>query len=138
MRAGFTGTQSSITEAQWCSLWGLLLQLKPEYCHHGSCIGADAAFHHAAQLQGLRTVVHPPLNSAKRAACPNPTELRLEKEYLDRNKDIVNETQVLIAIPSTAVEKTRSGTWSTVRYARKLKRPIHLILPNGQIITENI
>lgn len=138
VKVGFTGTQSSITEPQWCSLWGLLLQLNPEHCHHGSCIGADVAFHHAAQLQGRKVVVHPPLDPKKRAGCPNPTELRPEKDYLPRNQDIVTETGVLIAMPGTATETTRSGTWSTVRYARKLGRPIYIILPNGKISQENM
>ena len=59
------------------------------------------------------------------------------KPYLDRNKDIVLETQTLVATPAETTEQLRSGTWSTVRYARKLKRPAVLILPDGTIVFEH-
>lgn len=52
-------------------------------------------------------------------------EERPAKPYLERNKDIANEgIDGLIAAPSGWVEELRSGTWATVRYARKLKRTI--------------
>jgi len=38
--------------------------------------------------------------------------------YLSRNRAIVDETEMLIATPAEFTEQQRSGTWSTVRYAR--------------------
>ena len=47
-----------------------------------------------------------------------------------QHKQIVNVCDVLIAAPS-GPEKLRSGTWSTVRYARKLHKNITIVLPDG-------
>ena len=60
------------------------------------------------------------------------------KGYLDRNHDIVDAADVLIAAPSGTTEKRRSGTWATVRYARKLGRTICVVLPDGVVRTENV
>jgi len=37
------------------------------------------------------------------------------KPYLTRNKDIVRDTEMLVAAPADETEVIRSGTWSTVR-----------------------
>ncbi len=138
MRVGFTGTQSSVTQMQWNSLYYILQRLQPTECHHGDCIGADKLFHQAAKILNCPLVViHPPQDPSKRAFCQGAL-LRPEKPYLERNKDIVNETERLIGMPKLAEEEMRSGTWSTIRYARKLLRPIYLILPNGQVNIENL
>jgi len=50
---------------------------------------------------------------------------------LTRNHDIVDCTELLIACPKSMKEELRSGTWATVRYARKLERPVIIIYPNG-------
>lgn len=42
----------------------------------------------------------------------------------------------MIATPSSKEEELRSGTWSTVRYARKLRRPVTLIYPDGSVVEE--
>ena len=44
---------------------------------------------------------------------------------------------MLIAFPSTQFEIQRSGTWQTIRYARKLKKKILIIYPNGEQLNEN-
>jgi hypothetical protein len=56
-----------------------------------------------------------------------------EEDYLPRNKNIVRATASLIATPFEFVEILRSGTWSTVRFARKLGKPVFLILPGGTV-----
>jgi predicted Rossmann fold nucleotide-binding protein DprA/Smf involved in DNA uptake len=53
-----------------------------------------------------------------------------------RNKVIVRETEILIAVPAETMEQHRSGTWSTVRYARKLERAVCIIRPDGTLIHE--
>ena len=40
------------------------------------------------------------------------------QDYLVRNMNIVNQSDVLIAAPKEEVEVLRSGTWSTIRKAR--------------------
>jgi hypothetical protein len=33
-------------------------------------------------------------------------------------------------------ERLRSGTWATVRYARKLRKPITILWANGEVTEE--
>ena len=96
--------------------------------HHGCCVGADYQAHNTALQLGYRTVIHPPLNSEAMASCV-ADETRQPQAYLRRNKAIVNECDVLIAIPDSRSEKVRSGTWSTVRYARKMEVPVLIAYP---------
>lgn len=100
--------------------------------HHGDCIGADAEAHDIAYVCGLTTVAHPPENPAKRAF-KRANFINTELPYLDRNKRIVNRTCELIATPGEFKEQVRSGTWSTIRYARKLGRKITIIFPDGAV-----
>jgi hypothetical protein len=58
------------------------------------------------------------------------------KGYLDRDHDIVDMSYLLIATPQTFDEQTRSGTWATVRYARKLRSKLLIIYPDGDIERE--
>jgi len=50
---------------------------------------------------------------------------------LVRNRDIVDATDMLIAAPATRKEVLRSGTWATIRYAKKMKKWIYIIYPSG-------
>ena len=97
--------------------------------HHGDCIGADELAHQIACKLNFHIVVHPPNNSRNRAFCGKCDEESGEsdsvwwmpkKPYLSRNRDIVDQSNVLIAMPNDPMrEELRSGTWSTIRYARK-------------------
>jgi hypothetical protein len=130
---GFTGTQKGMTEAQKKTLRGLLDGGAGEL-HHGDCIGADAEAHDIADECGYAIILHPPTNYSKRAWCEAPKHMmRPEKPYLDRNRDIVRETASLIAAPAEPEEQLRSGTWSTVRFARKAGKPVFVILPDGTV-----
>ena len=77
-------------------------------------------------------VIHPPIIEAKRA-WKHAGQMRTPKSYLSRNKDIVRDTEMLVATPGEDNEQIRFGTWSTVRFARKLGRPVWVILPNGNV-----
>jgi hypothetical protein len=72
---------------------------------------------------GCAIVIHPPAIETQRAF-KTAADVRAPKPYLDRNKEIVRETALLVAAPAEAVEQLRSGTWSTVRYARWLGRQV--------------
>ena len=133
-RFGFTGTQHGMTDAQKATLREFLRGASGEF-HHGDCIGADMQFHDIARSLGLWIVVHPPINQVKQAHC-DPDESRLPKEYLTRNDDITRECDLLIAAPKEDQEILRSGTWSTVRRARRYGREIRLILPSGETLIE--
>jgi hypothetical protein len=85
--------------------------------HHGDCVGWDKQAHDAAKAMGIRTVAHPPSNPSMRAYC-EADDVRAPLPYLDRNKAIVAACDRLVAAPDRP-EETRSGTWSTVRHARR-------------------
>lgn len=130
MKVGFTGTQDGMTTAQKQFVYDEVMMLSPGEAHHGCCVGADHEFDQLLDQTWVETVIgHPPLNTSKMALC-NCDIFREPEEYLVRNKAIVNETDYLIAAPK-GPEQLRSGTWSTVRYARQLGRPIAIIWPDG-------
>lgn len=158
MRVGFTGTQQGLTLLQKSHLAKILADLAPSEFHHGDCIGADVQT--AMMMQRVRRtfadtsgedpetdrkikavghckiICHPPTNSTKRAFFRGNDVVLPEKDYLDRNHDIVQETQVLVACPK-GPEELRSGTWATIRHARKLLRPIYIIYPDGEVVEYN-
>jgi hypothetical protein len=121
-----------MTPAQERTLHGMLTARQGAPLHHGDCVGADAQAHELASLLGHRVTIHPPNNNRVRAWKTSP-DIRAPKAYLTRNKDIVRETDILIAAPAEPEEQIRSGTWSTVRYARRLGKPVFVILPDGTV-----
>ncbi len=52
------------------------------------------------------------------------------KEYLERDRDIVDATEALFATPD-GPERAKSGTWYTVRYAVKTGKPVYICYPDG-------
>lgn len=135
MIIGFTGTQEGMSKQQIIKVGGLLVKLGAKEARHGDCIGADSDFHEICKAMNIKTYIHPPTNSSKRAFCVGDFKYE-PKPYLERNKDIVRGSQVLIATPKSE-EELRSGTWSTIRYARKLEREIYIIFPSGEMMYEN-
>ena len=136
MNIGFTGTQNGLTDKQKKVLYNLIEPWPYASYHHGDCIGADKQFHtlvHKLSHDTIsRIVIHPPINPSKRAWCTGGHVLQ-PKPYLTRDRDIVNNCDWLIACPSEDYEKIRSGTWFTVRYARKQTKNITIIFPSGRI-----
>jgi hypothetical protein len=138
MKIGFTGSQTGGTPQQLDTLQYLLSGLKKfSEAHHGDCIGADAQFHMICAHLGVDIVIHPPTNKSKRAFCEDFLECRPAKGYLERNHDIVDDSELMIAVPPTMEEILRSGTWATIRYARKTKTYLVIIFPDGRVQIES-
>jgi hypothetical protein len=131
MILGFTGTQLGMTWFQIQTILDMFrYQDKFTAVHHGDCLGADQQMHHLALLAGLKVVIHPPQDPRKRAYCSGANVTVLDAfPYLIRNHDIVDACHELVATPKTHVEELRSGTWATIRYARKVGKPVHIIEP---------
>jgi hypothetical protein len=125
MKIGFTGTRKGCTKQQLEVLRELLVNYKAEEFHHGDAIGADRNAHLVAESEGIKIITHLPRHLIAEA-------------YIERNHDIVDETDILIATPRGYEEETRSGTWATVRYARKSKKPVVIIFPNGTVPTPKL
>lgn len=136
----FTGTQEGMTKEQQASFQNLFLELNPKVLINGDCIGSDfEASTFAKMLNEECIVVLRPCNTKnKRAFFKNGVIVSEPKPPLERNHDIVDDGQCLIATPKNMVEELRSGTWATIRYARKQNKAIYIIWPNGTIdIGEN-
>lgn len=135
MKVGFTGTRNGMNDQQAYMLGALLEELKVTELHHGDCNGADAQAHFLATSRNIRVVLHPPANDRERAHLEAEcAAVRAPLPYLVRNRNIVIETEVLIATPSTVRETLRSGTWATVRYAGELRRTRYVLLPDRRTV----
>lgn len=64
--------------------------------------------------------IYPPIVDKLRAFCKGDV-CNTAKPYLERNNDIVKNSDVLVACPASKTEVLRSGTWATIRKARKAK-----------------
>jgi hypothetical protein len=129
--AGFTGTQRGMSVRQKRRFVKHIVAMNPTEFHHGDCIGADEDAHYLVQkhLPECRIIIHPPIHESKRAFCKGAAIIHPAKDYLVRNRDIVHASTRMFVTPGEMVEELRSGTWSTYRYAKKLHKPIKLILP---------
>lgn len=136
MKIGFTGTRNGMTRQQIEAFGTLLSAIPFDEFHHGDCIGAD---NEAANLVfGLRgacckTVVHPPVDEKLRAFNKLYVEMREPKTHFARNRDIVNECDVLIVCPLQSERQERGGTWYTHDYAIKRGKKVIVIRPDGTI-----
>lgn len=135
---GFTGTQSGMTERQRERLWAIVGH-RSFYFHHGDCVGADAEadmiVRAAPGLYGV--VMHPCDIAEKRGHCAAkyPHDIvRDVKKPLERDDDIVAETECLVAASKTEGPVLRSGTWATIRRAVDAKKPVCVIYPSGALV----
>ena len=110
----------------------LLLSNKIKEVHHGDCVGSVTDFHNECVSRKITTIIHPPNVNSMRSFCKGD-EIKEPQPYLTRNKSIVNSSDMLIAFPKTEIETSRSGTWSTVRYAKTRKKKIIIVFPSGEI-----
>lgn len=107
MIVGFTGTRQRMSDTQIRQL-GFVLKILPEpLLLHGGAIGADLQAHQVAVSLDIDTMIYP-----------------ANGDPLKRNRQIAADCDLLIAAPLTDQEELRSGTWATVRYVRKERKPI--------------
>ncbi len=109
---GFTGTRQGMSENQVRQFINVMRSLDDIGAfHHGGAVGADseaAAFVHSIVDE---VVMH---------------EIG-ELGPLARNRDIVADSDIIIAAPESNKEELRSGTWATVRYARIAYKPVIML-----------
>lgn len=141
MKIGFTGSREGTRSreqhealARWLAAH-LAVNPASEF-HHGCCVGADAEATALADVSKPRPAIHghrstlAGMEDAEAvAACD---VLYREKPPLDRNRDIVNACDVLLACPK-GPEEMRSGTWATIRYAFKRRKPTVIFWPDGTV-----
>lgn len=133
---GFTGNRHGFNTLQKNLFEYYVRKYRQFEFHHGDCVGCDSEAHNVVtKLASSTTIAHPPENPKQRAYCSADIILP-EKPYLVRNHDIVDATDILIAVPGQIDEVKRSGTWATIRYARNQNKKILIIRPNGAVTTE--
>lgn len=146
MKIGFTGTRHGMTEAQRASFGTLFvfdLYAKPPHFHHGACKGADAEA--AALVRYIDpdsyTVAHPGKIAGTNAenewldkdSVADANEVRETKTHFARNRDIVDETDMLVACPASKPLPASGGTSYTVWYARKRGKRVVIVWPDGTV-----
>lgn len=131
---GFTGNRYGLSLEQKNNIKTLFDNCQNIIVSHGDCIGSDTDFHNLCieyrnnnHHKSLKIQIFPPDNNSLRGF-NNGDILMPEKPYLKRNDDIIKNSQILIACP---IDKTkeilRSGTWSTIRKAKKLGKNVWIL-----------
>jgi len=140
-KVGFTGTNKGMSPDQKEKVREHLTLIKSQHpedtleFHHGLCIGADEQAAIIAKELGFRVVSHPgnsprnPNGTQYRSDWTGSDETREVKFFIDRDREIVDEVSEMLAAPLTREERTRSGTWTTVRYAKAQHRALQMVLP---------
>ena len=135
---GVTGSREGpVTEEQARAAVSLLDYLYRErhafYLHHGDCVGADA-FMAEAERGRYWVISHPSVNDRFRAHA-YADETREPKRYLERNRDIVDSSDIVIALPGWSQDRT-GGTWYTIKYARSIRRELIILYPDGSALID--
>ncbi len=140
MRIIFTGTQKGTTEPQHESLEAVLEGHDPEVTEgvHGLSVGADEEFHFLCRQFGIPLRGHPGDLPDKRASIPAsefavllPPEPNLARNHTMISYAVLSsEKSQLLVCPKRDYEELRSGTWATVRYARRAGLDILYIWPS--------
>jgi acetylornithine deacetylase/succinyl-diaminopimelate desuccinylase-like protein len=125
-------------QKHWVAIY--LENFKCSRFHHGDCVGADSEAHDIAAKSGYPIVIHPPSYNSKRAFCEkiSTAQVLSPKWYIDRNHDIVDSSEIVLAAPGESTEQLRSGTWATIRYAKKKGKPLIIVFPDGSSKTLNM
>jgi len=122
MKAGFTGSRNlKLTDLQKKTFEEFLRNMNIKEFHHGDCVGADADAHEFIRtvMPEIKIIIHPPIEEKHRAFCKGDVILNA-KDYQDRNKDIVDSSEILFALPQVN-SNPRAGTLATIRYSEKKK-----------------
>ena len=130
MIIGFTGTRKGMTAFQKEEFKKFLDANYSQITefHHGDAVGSDfQACSIVSNYENIKIISHPPKNNKDRAFYKSD-KTHIKKKYLARNKDIVNSCDILISTPR-GKEILRSGTWSTIRYAKKINKKILILNP---------
>lgn len=139
MIIGFTGTRYGMNKfqlEQFQDVVGSIPDKVIEYVVHGGCVGADANFHGLCLIRGFNIHVRPGHSAHDKsdnqsfAYEDGATIIHPSKTYFDRNRDIVDECDLLIAAPPCNTNPGRGGTWYTTAYAQKQGKRVEILFRN--------
>jgi len=143
MKIGVTGTRNGLSKDQKefanTALFNIPLgnPLEKYEFHHGNCIGVDVEVAAIARQYSYHIVCHPPMIKDLIGDFISD-EYRPPLTYFQRNRNIVNETELLLAFPKEMERQAKGGTWYTVDYANKRNKAVIIIFPDGSTKGHNI
>lgn len=141
MYCAVTATRRGLTEAQLETARRILRspRLRILRLSHGDAPGGDAQLHALALELGLEVHIRPS-DHPERAHCEGATLVHEPLPPLERNAELAGDGWLLLAFPAGFAEEQRSGTWSTVRAARRVgqrrSKGIIVVWPDGTHATE--
>jgi hypothetical protein len=98
--------------------------------HHGDCVGADEDFGVIARAFGAVVETHPGPTPGMRAHGGADRTHPVEGNF-KRNRRIVDVSAAMIATPFEPTHRDHGGTWYTVDYTLRQKKPLALVLPRS-------
>ena len=129
MKIGVTGTREGSNDSQLQAVIEFLQTVElPAELHHGDCTGVDVEVAAAAKELGFKIVCHPP-KSTEQQGFFGGDEMREPKGYLERDRKIVDETEMLLVVPLQNEWQSKGGTWYTHDYALKTGKPVMIFYP---------
>lgn len=128
---GVTATRDGLSQKQKEWLQNFLKENKACGLHHGDCKGGDEEVAEIFSEHGSYIVAFPGTSTTLRAYCSVNNMVRPVAENLVRNRRIARSVDLMLAFPNNPIEKSRSGTWYTVRYTRKYSIPLIIVNPDG-------
>ena len=149
LNIGFTGTRQGMSNPQFDEVLRIVEMLKKTAprtglyqiadisAFHGDAVGADSQFDSICTSFGIVRFIYPSNIEGQRAHCEDRGARIAAPPAppLERNVVIVQHSHIMIAAPHIGDEHfagdVRSGTWSTIRKARRASRPLFLVNPNG-------
>lgn len=152
MKIGITGTRDGMTLDQEYMFRQTIIKLDNEEriteLRGGDCIGVDDEAinlmyeYREGELliiekgrlpSPLKLICHPPIKEELRAFNPHYDLILPAKSYHARNKDIVDNSDVVIVIPKEISWQSKGGTWMTHDYAVKKGKRVIVMWPDGSI-----
>lgn len=132
MKVGVTGTREGATDDQLVAVYEFLKTVElPAEFHHGDCSGVDVEIALMARELGFWIVCHPPVKDETRGFFGGDV-VHEQKGYLERDRAIVDNTDVLIVVPLQTEWQPKGGTWYTHDYAVKQQKPVKVFYPKGK------
>lgn len=138
MIVGFTGTRNGMTHEQIVGVLRFLHELTlspmvkdPIVALHGDCVGADADFDALCRGLGIKTTCRPCEFRSMRA---NTAAEQIAEPVapMARNRAIVADADVMVACPPNKERIAKgSGTWATIGFSQKAKKPLLIVYPDG-------
>ncbi|MBK9497244.1 MAG: hypothetical protein IPO08_22550 [Xanthomonadales bacterium] len=132
----FSGIRQGGTAGQRDLLRIWLSTVGPRLLHNGAAVGADDVCLELAVQLGIPFELWPSTvvsQSVITRWAPHAAVVHPKAEPLVRNRFMVDRADRLIACTLSLEPVQRSGTWSTVRYALKMRVPVLMITADGQV-----